>query len=360
VTLKQYLQERPVLFFMLLGALFLLTSCSGRSPESSWFGVAADDEAVYLAANEQIFALDLETGNELWAFPTEPDKEIGSFYATPLLKQNQLIAGDFKYGKLYAISQDNGRQEWEVELGERIVGGAAAANGGFIVGDNEGQVYLVQDRNADPYLEADKSIWAIPLVDVEQGRVYIASMNHFLYAMDLETGAQIWAFEADGAIAGAPDLRDGLLYFGTLASTLYAIDAETGAEQWTFGAQGWLWGGPLVHQDAIYFGDMAGNLYALDANEGRELWTFEAQGGIRVKPLVAGDLIYFGTRDKKVYAVRVDDGGKAWSQPVDGAVYSQPVISDNKLLLALHSAKVKLAALDIESGAELWSYPQEE
>lgn len=358
--MKQHLQERPVLFLMLLGALFLLTSCGGGGPESSWFGIAADDEAVYLAANEQIFALDLETGNELWAFPPEPDKEIGSFYATPLLKQGQLVAGDFKYGKLYAISQDNGRQEWEVELGERIVGGAAAANGGFIVGDNEGQVYLVQDRNADPLLEANKSIWAIPLVDMDNGRVYVACMNHFLYAVDLETGAQIWAFEADGAIAGAPALRDGVLYFGTLASTLYAIDAETSAEQWTFETQGWLWGEPLVHQDAIYFGDMAGKLYALDANDGRELWTFEAEGGIRVRPLVADDLIYFGTRDKKVYAVRVDDGGKAWSQSVGGAVYSQPVISGNKLLLALHNAEVKLTALDIESGAELWSYPQEE
>ncbi len=358
--MKQYFWERPALFLVLLGALFLLTSCGGRGPESSWFGIAADDEVVYLAANEQVFALDLETGAELWAFPTEPDKEIGSFYATPLLMQDKIIAGDFSHGKVYAISQETGRQEWEVELGERIVGGAVAADGGIIVGDNEGQVYLVQDRIAASLLEADKSIWATPLVDADQGRVYIACMNHYLYAMDLETGAQIWAFEADGAIAGTPALHDGVLYFGTLASTLYAIDAETGAEQWTFSAQGWVWGGPLAHQDAVYFGDMAGNLYALDASDGDEIWTFEAQGGIRVAPIVADDLIYFGTRDKKVYAVRVDNGDQDWSQPVDGSVYSQPVISGDTLLLAPYKSKVKLVALDIEGGAERWSYPQKE
>lgn len=357
--MKQYVQDRPVLF-ILLGALFLLTSCSGRGPESSWFGIAADDEAAYLAANQQVFALDLETGAELWAFPTEPDKAIGSFYATPLLMQDQIIAGDFSHGKLYAISLDDGSQEWQVELGERIIGGAATANGGFIVGDNEGQVYLVQDGDADLFLKADKSIWATPLVDVDKGRVYIACMNHYLYAMDLESGEQIWAFKADGAIAGTPALHDGMLYFGTLASTFYAIDAETGTKQWSIETQGWVWGGPLVYQDAVYLGDLAGNLYALDASNGDEIWTFEAQGGIRVTPLVADDLIYFGTRDKKVYAIRVDDGGQAWMQSVDGSVYAQPVISGDTLLLAPHNAKVKLVALDIESGAERWSYPQEE
>jgi hypothetical protein len=47
-------------------------------------------------------------------------------------------------------------------------------------------------------------------------------------------------------------------------------------------------------------------------------------------------------------------------QRVDGSIYSQPVVRANYLLLSPHNAKVKIMALDPESGAERWSFPQRE
>jgi outer membrane protein assembly factor BamB len=366
VTLKRYVQERrlfPVSLLVLLGVLVLLTGCGGGAPASSWFGVVADVDTVYLAANEQLLALDLENGTELWAFPPEPDKEIGSFYATPLLTQDEVIVGSFKNGKLYAVPQDGGGQKWAIDTGEKtsIVEGAVSADGGIVVGNNEGQVYLVgeQGRKERVLLETGKPIWAAPLVD--EGRVYVPCLDHHLYAVDLESGAQLWdAFEANGAIAGTPALSDGTLYFGTLANAFYAIDAETGVEQWHVETQGWVWGGPLVHENTVYFGDLAGVLYALDATNGSERWTFEAEGGIRATPLLDGDSLYFGTRKKKVYAIEADGGSQSWMQSLDGAVYSRPVISGDYLLLSPHNTKVKLVALYPESGAERWSYPSQE
>jgi outer membrane protein assembly factor BamB len=353
-----------VLFLVALGALTLLTSCSGGVPTFSWFGIAANDDTVYLAANEQVFALSLESGAELWAFPSEPDRTTGPFYATPLLTNDTIIVGGFNDGKLYAVPQSGGASEWALETEGAIVEGAVSTDSGVVVGNSRGEVYWVDVETQEKrlLLEADDPIWAAPLLDEGKGRVYVASMDHHLYAIDLESGEQPWdPFEAGGAIAGTPALSDGVLYFGALNSTLYAVNAETGAELWRFETDGWVWGGPLVHKGVVYFGDLAGKLYALNATDGSERWTaFEAEGGVRVTPLLANDLLYFGTRKGEVYAVRVEDGTQQWMLPLVGAIYSQPAISGDYLLVSPHNAKVQLVALDLESGAERWSYPRRE
>jgi outer membrane protein assembly factor BamB len=341
--------------------LILLTSCGGGLPSASWFGIAANEETVYLAANDQVIALDLDDGTELWSFP--PEKGSGPFFTPPLLTDDRLLVGGFGDGVLYAISQDDGDQEWSVETEGKIVEGAAAVDGGIVVGNGEGTVYLVETETLEKQtlVVAEESIWASPLVDRVNNRVYVASMDHHLYAVDLESGDQLWIFEANGALAGTPALSDGMLYFGTLNSTFYAIDAETGAELWSIETEGWVWGGPLVDSNTVYFGDMAGKLYALDAADGSERWpAFEAEGGVRVTPVLADGLLYFGTRQKKVYAIRAEDGRQERVQSLNGAIYSQPVIQGGFLLVSPHNSKAKLVALDTEGLAERWAYPRRE
>lgn len=360
------MKQRPwgrrlaLLFFLV--TLVILAGCGGGLPAASWFGIAAGDDTVYLSANEQVFALNLESGAELWNFPLEPDQETGPFYAEPLLTGELLVVGDYGPGKLHAFSQDAGAQQWAVETDAKIVAGAVATDGGIVVANDNGEVYLVQRETQDKrlLLKADKAIWAAPLVDEANSRMYVASMDHHLYAVDMEREEQLWAFKAGGALVGTPALSDGMLYFGGLNSRLYAIDAATGEQAWQFDTEGWVWGGPLVQGDTVYFGDMDGYVYALDAVDGTERWTFEAADGVRTKPVLADGVLYFGTRGGGVYALNADGGTQKWLQRLDGSIYSQPMMRGEYLLLSPHNAKVKLVALDPESGAERWSFPLRE
>jgi len=361
--LKRRMRGRWLALIFSLAVLTLLTSCGTGLPSASWFGIAASDDAVYLAANEQVFAINPESGAEFWSFPPEPDREIGPFYATPALTNGVVIIGGFDGGgKLYAIAPNGGAQAWVLETGARIVAGVVSTHSGVIVGNGEGEVYLVDPETQEKrlLLKADEPIWTKPLVDETEGRLYVASMDHHLYAVDLERGEQLWAFKAGGALAGTPALRDGVIYFGALNSTFYAINAETADELWRVETEGWVWGGPLVDGDTIYFGDMDGKVYALDAADGSQRWTFEAEGGVRATPVLADGQLYFGTRGGKFYAVKAEDGTQQWMLPLDGSVYSQPVVHGDFLLVSPHNAKVQLVALDLESGAERWSYPPRE
>jgi outer membrane protein assembly factor BamB len=355
---------------LFLGALVLLSGCGGGAPSASWFGLNAEQGVVFLAANEQVFALNLESGAELWAFPSEPNQETGPFYSVPLLKDQSVVVGGFGDGKLYGLSQEGGTQQWVVETDAPIVDGAATTDGDIVVGNDSGTVYRVDDETQEKreIFKADKPIWASPLVDESNNRMYIVSMDHRLYAVDLEREEQVWEFEADGALVGTPALDEGVLYFGELNQALYAVSAETGEEIWRYEPQGWVWAGPLVHKDTVYFGDLSGQLHALDKSSGNPRWVFEVEGGIRATPLLlevtqddgSEALLYAGTDQGDVYAIDASNGTQRWSLPLNGAIYGQPVLYEGYLLIAPHNAKAKVVALDPESGAERWSYPPQE
>lgn len=363
--MKRRVRGRRLALLFSLAFLILLTGCGGGLPAASWFGVTAAEDVVYLAANQQVFAIDLEDGDVLWSFPSEPDSEIGPFYATPLLKNDLVVVGGFGDGKLYGLSRDSGDAEWVIETGAPIVGGAVAIDGGIMVANNKGEVYLVDDgtQALRLLLEADAAIWAKPLVDEANNRVYVASMDHHLYALDLEREELLWAFDADGALVGTPALRDGVMFVGALTNTFFAIDVETGDELKRFETEGWVWGGPLVSDDTVFFGDMDGVVYALDAaglSEPEKI--FKAEQGVRVTPVLADGTLYFGARGGQVYALGVEDSQQQWPPiSVGGSIYSQPVVRDDTLLVSPHNAKVQLVALSREkSGAERWTYPPRE
>src|SRR5260221_11147000 len=63
---------------------------------------------------------------------------------------------------------------------------------------------------------------------VADGVVYFGSNDHFLYAVDLASGAQKWKFETGSRIPSTPAVANGLLFFLSYDSNFYALDAATG------------------------------------------------------------------------------------------------------------------------------------
>src|SRR6202043_425711 len=68
-----------------------------------------------------------------------------------------------------------------------------------------------------------------------------------------------WKFHTGGMLIGSPAVTEGKIYVASTDGYLYAIDAETGALQWKFAAYD-------------------GNFYAVDASSGVLKWKFQTGG----------------------------------------------------------------------------------
>ena len=109
-------------------AAFILTACGGAFANTSWPGLTADADTVYVAFNQQVYALQASNGTENWRFPAETDNA-QNFYAAPTLTEDGILVAGTYNNLLYGIDPSNGGQEWLFEEASKSYIGSSAAFG---------------------------------------------------------------------------------------------------------------------------------------------------------------------------------------------------------------------------------------
>ncbi len=361
--------------------MILLSGCSGGGGmrHESWPGLSIDDGTIYAANLESVQALDAKTGSVYWTFPPQPEKNVGPFYATPVLASDigphgTLLVAGMKDQKVYALQladspQDLPEVQWVfTEAAGQYVGSGVVAGDLFIIGNGDGHVYAldINDGHLIWSFGTGDRVWATPVVKGET--VYVASLDHHLYALSLADGEEQWNTEMEGAIASTPVLAGNSLWVGDFANTLYQVNAESGAIEWQQTFDDWLWATPLVQGTTLYFADVGGKVYALDTTTHAFLWEKPADVGAMVRARMALDeqnhrLFVAGYETGKIYVVDTQTGARLdWGEVVDdpGELPADLVLSDNTLYVMPVISKTRIRAFDAHTGKVLWAYPPAE
>jgi outer membrane protein assembly factor BamB len=200
------------------------------------------------------------------------------------------------------------------------------------------------------------SAW--PGITADKDTAYMAG-GPYVYAVNLQTGAQTWRFPEKPSAANpffaTPALTpDGSqLIVGGYDKKLYSLDTKTGKATWTFAQARDKWiGGPLVTDKMIFAPNSDYRLYALNL-QGTLQWEFEADQSIWGTPVSDGTNVYFGDLGRKVYAINIATGNQVWVQKVDGAVLGVPVLDKDILYVGTYGGTVY--GLNTASGQNVWS-----
>ena len=359
--MKKY--KLPILLVFTLLASSLLSSCAGGAGlANSWSGLLVDSQSqmVFMALNNHIYAINPANGTEKWRFPAKADNKI-TFFAPPVLTEDgQLIEGGYNH-VLYSINPENGQQNWTYnEANDKYIG-SALAHAGMIIAPNLNYFLYALGSDGSPKWEfgAEQALWAKPLTDDE--RIYLASMDHHVYALDPQTGNQIWKSEdVGGAVVSSFALdAEGILYVGTLGSNLSAIDAASGDVKWTAQTKGWLWSKPVLVDDSVYLSDQDGNVYALDAQNGAVRWQIQPDTGedraIISTPILVEDTLYFASQAGILYAVDAASGTALWNKVIGGKIYTDLALLSDTILIAPLEFDSILVAVDLQGNVR-WSF----
>lgn len=344
---------------LLLGSI--LTACSGGAfAATSWPGLTVASGNAFLAYNTQVYAFDASNGSELWHYPEKPDNKI-TFYATPALTPDgQLIIGGFN-NILYSFDPSSGQINWQFsDAKNRYIGGPLVTDKGIYAPNADKNLYALDLKGQLLWTFPTKDPnWAQPALGYQCNCLYLTSMDHFLYAINVENGSLLWqSKDLDGAIVGTPAVsQDGTIYIGTFANEMVALNAQDGSEIWRAPIEGWVWSGPTLNNGKLYFGDLNGNFYALNATDGKLIWQLkpdQLDGSISGTPLVIDNNIYFTTQSGTVYDLDTD-GKIQWQQVVGGKLYGSPLDAGDLVLIAPIDTDNILVALT-SSGAQQWAF----
>ena len=306
-----------LILFVLLAAL-LLSSCStsAASGGTSWPGLAADADNVYIADGTYVYAATLANGKQLWKFP---EKSSSSFFASPVLTEDgQLLVGsEGNDHALYSIDPKTGKEKWP-----------------------------------GPFIDAKNRWVASPLVF--NNTIYAPNADGNLYILSMD-GKLIDAVDLGGAIPGGPVVGTNGLYVGSFTKKLEVV--SNGDHRVLAEAPNWIWGAPVLNGGTLYYADLDGNVYSFDLAGKKQNWSVKLDGAIVASPLVIGDEIIVATEAGTVVSLD-KDGKNVWERAVGGKIYSNIVSSGELTLVSPTSVAFQIAALD-KDGKLVWSFTPE-
>jgi len=322
-------------------------------------------------AHANIYAVDAQTGKELWTTRVDnhfvaritaaPKVYRGRVYV-PVSSSEEFSASNLDYpcctsrGSVVALDANTGAQIWKT----------------YIVG--EPKPTRKNSKGVQQYSPSGAGIWNSPTIDAKRGAIYVGTgdgqsdpvpeTTDAVVALDMKTGAMRWFYQAqandafiggcsdpatrtdncpkvngpDQDIGNSPILRKlangkSVVVAGMKKGRVFALDPDKkGALVWdkqvveipkgqenSFFAllNGIVWGGAADDQN-VYYGLQSGGMVALKLATGEVAWraTLSKAGGARVSNSAAATAmpgtVFLAGSDGKLHALSTVDGHVVW------------------------------------------------
>ena len=211
------------------------------------------------------------------------------------------------------------------------------------------------------------------------GRIFAASTDGELVALDATTGRTIWRKQRQWrnnhdaiGYSGGPSVRDDMLAVATRDGDVYLLDAASGDVRWQVAVSAAVISAPVFADDLLLVRSSDGRITAINLADGSQAWLYDrgavpalslrGNSGMVVRPGV----VFFGSDDGKLMAIRLDNGGPLWEQTVatgEGRTEIQqlsdadgtPLVLDTTVYLGAYQGD--LMAVDGPTGRPLWNRP---
>jgi len=148
-------------------------------------------------------------------------------------------------------------------------------------------------------------------------RIYAASRDGNVVALDPETGREFWRNELDIELSAGPGVGEGLVVVGAADGYLIALDAGSGVEKWRAYIVGETLAKPLIKNNLVVAITIDNRLRAVSAFDGSERWIVEqATPRLTVRgsatPVAVGSSVIAGFDNGRLAAVSLDTGDTLW------------------------------------------------
>ena len=200
-------------------------------------------------------------------------------------------------------------------------------------------------------------------------RIYAASVNGNVVALDPENGKRIWRNKLDIGLSSGPGVGEGLVVVVSADGYVVALAAEDGKERWRTEISSESLAAPLVYEEYVVVQAVDNKLIALSAFDGSEHWSVEQSTPTltmrgSTSPVQVGQAVVTGFDNGRIVAINLSSGDVEWDSmlappsgrsdldrlsDIDGdiAVVGQDIYASGY--------QGRIASLAAESGQVLWA-----
>jgi outer membrane protein assembly factor BamB len=292
---------------------------------------------------------------ERWTFPgPDDDQRLQAIYATPVLRNGQLIVAGFS-GDLLALDATSGRpvEGWGGKLEGKVVADPVAVDDAHMFfATDHGTVQSVDLSTGTIFdSKAERTERVYGAGARADGRVYYASLDKQMFALNAATAEQVWETAAGPALSSVVVNGESLIV-GALDSRVRAYSAADGSERWAFRGEEWFWATPLVSANNVLAVDLDGRVYAIDGASGTERWRSTGKyGNVRANPVLAGGVLVIATSEGSIVGLDPGTGEERWAlQSTAGKLLASPLVLESGILFVSDSGA--LLRVDPRAGTQ--------
>jgi len=304
-------------------------------------------------SSTSVVARGLEDGNEAWRAFVDADVPGG------LVVADGLVYAATTAGEVVALEADTGEERWRSEVEGRLEATPAVVEDLVLVAGEDRQTGVVTVFALDA-ATGGRPQWrfstpgptlpaSAPASDGE--RVFVATSEGVLRALDLDGGGQVWTAEMRAAVSSRQVPAAASLLVVADRLHLYGLGPGDGEERWTFlladlralpgGRRNTLSpSSPAVLGEAAVIGDASGVLSAIDLDTGRLVWRSDLSPGPLGAVAVGDDLVFATTlgRGGSVIGLEHDPDGVLLDEPSPTTVFPLRAILNFVLAAAVVGA----------------------
>lgn len=332
---------------------------------------AKDGKVVVGAANQMVYCFDGATGKLLFEYK-----------ANDWVRARPVFKGDLYYfatvnGTFYGLKYKKGKVStlFEKHPGEHpVIADLVITEDKILYNDSDLYTYVFDHKGNELWNrsligsfinEEGNRIFSDEIAGgarymskptAVDGVVYFGTPIRFVYAVDAETGKELWKFEAGASLCGAPVYNNGKLFFGVHSGEdeFYCIDAKTGEIIWTQDV-GWVFGAPNVINGMVFVSGIDGTIYGLDEETGHIVWNHRLDRSICSEPAAEGDQVFFGSWDHYLYGMDQKTGHINWKFHLSGGTDSGvQIVKDGKVYLPIGGPRFR--RVDAITGEVDWEF----
>jgi outer membrane protein assembly factor BamB len=257
-------------------------------------------------------------------------------------------------GRLFALTA-SGRQRWLYRLDGSSPRGPTVAHGVVYVGTDRGKLYAISAQDGKKLWEVQlDAIPSSPITVVDQ-RLFVQLANGHLLALNTANGQVDWTFSlpqpslllrrSSGVI-----VEGQTLYTGFADGKLVALNVTNGAELWhatvaiphgnnELARMVDVSATPVLDGDRVIALAYQGNIAAYNRNSGEELWSQPLSAVIT--PILHDGTLFVAGSDGQVYAIDPQSGTVRWRNTrLKGQSLSGMTLCDGQLVLSNFAGQV--------------------
>jgi outer membrane protein assembly factor BamB len=286
-------------------------------------GLAVDaGRLIAHAGGETLYALDAETGEELWR-----QSALTPFHSAPTAVEGRVFVST-NDNELLALDADGGEVLWThrgiAETARLLTAASPAVRGEVVIAPySSGEIVALRVQNgtvlwSDSLTRAGgltpmstiNDIAASPVIIDDQ--VFAMSHSGQMAGFDIRTGERIWSQPAGGL--HAPWVAGDFLFFVTTEAEVVAMERDTGAVRWITELASFrdadrrkhriAWAGPILAGGRLVLANSRGTMMILDPATGERIGSRDLGDNVYIAPIIAGETVYFLTDEARLIALR--------------------------------------------------------